>query len=254
MANYKTHAGGAGVVGLVFVGASYYFGVPFTWQTAGMLLATTWLGGILPDMDHDTSQSLVEIIGILSTVLPLLLFIPNPDAVLVVVIPAHVVLHMLLRGVPYLKKATGPWAMVRVVIVALGIGLVFIWLRRPEEFKRLALTILAANVLIQIILPIFKEITVHRGLFHTIPAMIAAGAGLYLILEGEYRLWAAMGLTLGGLTHLTLDEIFAVDWSGKRLKKSFGTALCVWQRDQPLASAALWTLCAALIIRGVGWG
>ncbi|MBU0551889.1 metal-dependent hydrolase [Myxococcota bacterium] len=254
MANFKTHVGGAGLVGLAYVGVSVYAGVPFTWNVAGLLLATTWLGGILPDMDHDTSQSLVEIIGIISSTLPLLLFLPNADAVLAVVIPAHIVLHLVLRQVPYLEKATGPWAMARVVIVALAIGLVFIWLRRPEEFKRLSLTVLAAVVLIQIALPIFKEITVHRGLFHTIPAMIAAGAGLYLVLDGEYRLWAAGGLTLGGLTHLTLDEIFAVDWSNQRLKKSFGTALSVWQPDQPLGSAALWVLCAALIVRGIGWG
>lgn len=78
---------------------------------------------------------------------------------------------------------------------------------------------------------IFKKYTVHRGMWHSIPAAAIAGLVTFLVCmcpEYEIRLFKAAAVVLGFLSHLVLDEIYAVDLSGKsmpRLKKSFGTAL-----------------------------
>jgi membrane-bound metal-dependent hydrolase YbcI (DUF457 family) len=68
---------------------------------------------------------------------------------------------------------------------------------------------------------IFKGWTSHRGMFHSLPAMCIAGLCVYLLDReaSEWtRLFLAGGVMLGFLSHLVLDEIYAVDFSGARLK------------------------------------
>src|SRR6185436_8927691 len=79
----------------------------------------------------------------------------------------------------------------------------------------------------------FKRYTVHRGMWHSIPAMFTASLLAFLLYSTEniyLRLFVAGGVTLGFFSHLLLDEIWAVGfgWTGPRLKKSFGTALKCW--------------------------
>ena len=64
---------------------------------------------------------------------------------------------------------------------------------------------------------VFKHLTVHRGMFHSIPAMLIAGEAVYLAHdcpEQFGRLTLAGGIMLGFLSHLVLDEIYAVDMNG----------------------------------------
>ena len=77
---------------------------------------------------------------------------------------------------------------------------------------------------------IFKKYTVHRGMWHSIPAAVIAGLFMYLVCMTEdvgIRLFKSWAVVLGFLSHLLLDEVYAVDWQGKkiRVKKSFGTAM-----------------------------
>lgn len=77
---------------------------------------------------------------------------------------------------------------------------------------------------------VFKELTVHRGMFHSVPAMLIAGLCVYLAYHSPdrgIRLLLACGVMAGFLSHLVLDEIYSVDWRGVRpkLKSSAGTAL-----------------------------
>jgi membrane-bound metal-dependent hydrolase YbcI (DUF457 family) len=91
--------------------------------------------------------------------------------------------------------------------------------------------LVAAYVLIRYGLAwVLKQITVHRGMFHSVPAMLIAGLIVYL----EYgspnravRVLLAGGTMLGFLSHLVLDEIYSVDFNGVRLKlkSSAGSAL-----------------------------
>lgn len=77
----------------------------------------------------------------------------------------------------------------------------------------------------------FIRLTVHRGVFHSILAILFFGL---LTVNISYHLWGSSILaswmsgcfiSMGYLVHLCLDEMYSVDLMSKRLKKSFGTAL-----------------------------
>ena len=81
--------------------------------------------------------------------------------------------------------------------------------------------------------PLLKMLTVHRGMFHSLPACLIAGELTYLICESEtvpMRLFKAGAVMAGFMSHLLLDEIWSVDLRGgiPRLKSSFGTAIKFW--------------------------
>ncbi|MBM4069091.1 MAG: metal-dependent hydrolase [Planctomycetes bacterium] len=81
---------------------------------------------------------------------------------------------------------------------------------------------------------LMRKMTVHRGMFHSIPAMLIAGLTVFLIylhLEGRLRLFLAGAVVAGYLSHLILDEICAVDFQGGRIKKPFGTALKLFSQN-----------------------
>jgi len=80
--------------------------------------------------------------------------------------------------------------------------------------------------------------TVHRGMFHSLPAALIVGLIVFLLCSGSHhelpvRYYKAGGAMLGYLSHLVLDEIYSVQIRrGRlRLKKSFGTALKFWGRS-----------------------
>jgi hypothetical protein len=83
---------------------------------------------------------------------------------------------------------------------------------------------------------VIRKYTVHRGMFHSIPAGLIF-AGLAFMLSGaaplDIRCYKAGGVLAGFMSHLVLDEIYAVEWKGGawRFKKSFGTALKFWGDD-----------------------
>lgn len=78
-----------------------------------------------------------------------------------------------------------------------------------------------------------KRYTVHRGMFHSLPAALIFGEVAFLICHCEdmnLRLYKAAAVVLGFMSHLVLDEIWSISFRGgvPRLKKSFGTAMKVW--------------------------
>jgi hypothetical protein len=73
-----------------------------------------------------------------------------------------------------------------------------------------------------------KRFTVHRGMFHSLPAAVIFGQVAFLLASGDdwrLRAFKAGGVVLGCLSHLVLDEIYSIQWSRGRLKSSFGTAV-----------------------------
>ena len=78
--------------------------------------------------------------------------------------------------------------------------------------------------------------TVHRGMFHSLPAA-ATFTGVAFLLSSPSGLqlayFKAGGVFLGVMSHLVLDEIYAVEWTGGRwrFKKSFGTAMKLWGKS-----------------------
>jgi membrane-bound metal-dependent hydrolase YbcI (DUF457 family) len=77
-----------------------------------------------------------------------------------------------------------------------------------------------------------RRISVHRGMFHSLPAMVISGLLVYLMYDNRAALQSTryvlgVGVMLGFLSHLILDEIYSVDINGLRfkLKTSAGSAL-----------------------------
>lgn len=93
----------------------------------------------------------------------------------------------------------------------------------------------------------FKQLTVHRGMFHSIPAaVIAAEIGFlaHSCPEAGGAWVLGGGVLLGFLSHLVLDEIYSVDSMG-RAKKSAGTAL-KFLSNNLWANLATYTILAGL--------
>ena len=98
---------------------------------------------------------------------------------------------------------------------------------------------------------VFKRYTVHRGMFHSIPGMLIAGLGVFLVYntsEELVRWFVAGGVMVGFLSHLVLDELCSVDFMGARIRlnKFAGSALKFW------SPSALATFIAYLLLFGLG--
>lgn len=82
---------------------------------------------------------------------------------------------------------------------------------------------------------LFKRATVHRGIFHSVPAIVIFGCACFLFAgrraeDVTYQIAVGLTAAVGYLTHLALDELWSVDFEGRtiRVKKSLGTALKPW--------------------------
>ncbi len=77
-----------------------------------------------------------------------------------------------------------------------------------------------------------RKFTVHRGIFHSIPALAIAGELAYYICAHEnpwMRVFNAVAVMIGFGSHLILDEIWSIEFRhGFHLKSSFGTAIKFW--------------------------
>lgn len=68
---------------------------------------------------------------------------------------------------------------------------------------------------------LFKRFTVHRGMFHSIPAMLIAGLAMFLVYDApvlSQRAFIAVGTMIGFFSHLVLDEAYSVDFRGLTIK------------------------------------
>ena len=79
---------------------------------------------------------------------------------------------------------------------------------------------------------LLAKVAVHRGMFHSIPALLIAAEAAYLGYKHEsmaVKLLMGSGVALGFLSHLVLDEMYSVEWTGIRLKlnKAAGSAMKV---------------------------
>ena len=80
---------------------------------------------------------------------------------------------------------------------------------------------------------LLRHCTVHRGMFHSLPAALIATELTYLICGYDseapsHRLFNACAVLLGFMSHLVLDEIWSIDFRHAKLKSSFGTAMKLW--------------------------
>jgi len=126
-----------------------------------------------------------------------------------------------------------------------GQGKMLLW-------QLMACAVAGGVIMHYIVLNLFCRITVHRGLFHSVPAALLAG--LAMIVLGQqlmgwplHFIWLAAGFVTGSyLLHLLLDEMFSVNLMDSTLKQSFGTALTLFST----ASWPAYLLLYAAVITG----
>lgn len=97
-----------------------------------------------------------------------------------------------------------------------------------------------------------KKSTVHRGMFHSLPAAIIAGLLAFLVChspDSGARLFLSLAVFSGYLSHLLLDEFYSIrrTSSGWQFKRSFGTAVKL-QGNHGASNAATY---GSLLLLGV---
>ena len=111
------------------------------------------------------------------------------------------------------------------------VGRVLQWLHLPADREMVMLGMVVLYVVIRYGLSkVIPHFSVHRGMFHSVPAMLIAAEMAYLSYPSDssrVKLLVGAGVALGFFSHLLLDEIYSVEISGVKvgLKKSSGTAI-----------------------------
>ena len=142
---------------------------------------------------------------------------------------------------------------IRELTSLLGATVPFVLVRRIAETGGGIDCVVAVGIVLYIAVRygggyLLRRLTVHRGMFHSLPAMVIAGLLTFLAYDAPnpgVRLLMATGVMVGFASHLMLDEWYSVSWSGfaPRLKKSAGTAV-KWASDNWAATVACYALLA----------
>jgi membrane-bound metal-dependent hydrolase YbcI (DUF457 family) len=134
-----------------------------------------------------------------------------------------------------------------------------------DRFQQLGLTheaMVLAGGLIYIairfgVAEIFRRYTVHRGMWHSLPAAAVAGLLAFLICSTEdfgLRVFRSAAVVLGFMSHLALDELYSIELRRGRLrtKKSFGTAMKLWTHRSLWANVS--TYAKLIILLALAFG
>jgi len=107
---------------------------------------------------------------------------------------------------------------------------------------------------------VVRRLTVHRGMFHSLPAAAIAAELAFVLSCGDMtaRLYKAGGVALGYCAHLLLDELYSVEWTRGRLhlKRTLGTALKIFDTHKLWPNLIAYTqlaLLSYLVIYEPGW-
>ncbi len=259
MANYQTHVSVGACSGLLSVGVSSFWLQYLGWDLLLLGVFFGFLGGMIPDIDHDRGFAVSIIGALLSTMLPVVSLAvwahDRGDWVtwsLAVVLPFHYLLHWSLPRMPWWGRARRASLkdILQSVLVAgiCAIPTLFIFPRLPFGYAKTLGVMVGIALGVQILIPLFKRITVHRGMLHSVPFTLLFAEIVFWFVQPfsmEVRLLLAGTAWTGALSHLLLDEIYSVDFDGKqlvRLKRSFGTAFKFWDSRYPVTSAFLYIL------------
>lgn len=83
----------------------------------------------------------------------------------------------------------------------------------------------------------FRRYTVHRGMWHSIPAALIACLFAFVVsscVDMNLRLFKTVAVFVGFMSHILLDEIWSIEFRRGRyvFKHSFGTALKFWGQNR----------------------
>lgn len=106
-------------------------------------------------------------------------------------------------------------------------------------------------------LELFRKMSKHRGMFHTIPVAIIWGIVVASLAQWFFDLNSLVSwvygfmVTWGYLVHLILDETYSVDLGNRRMKRSSGTAFkfgMFKNRNQKIHTAVIYAVIPLLLV------
>ncbi len=118
-----------------------------------------------------------------------------------------------------------------VLSLLLTIMMIFVKSSTYSIIEMFIMSVLVFSLIRYGLLEVFRKISKHRGMFHSIPVALIWGVGVAILMQLFFGLNSLVSwvygfmVTFGYLVHLTLDEIYSVDLGNRRVKKSLGTAL-----------------------------
>jgi LexA-binding, inner membrane-associated putative hydrolase len=221
MANFQGHITTSATLGIA-VGAFGVGYLHYDWGPVLLAAGLTTIGGMLPDLDSDSGIPVREMFGLGGVLVPLLLF--------------NRLQHLELTPEQLLVLLGGIYLGVRYGVAE-----------------------------------IFRRITVHRGMFHSVPAMLIAGLAIFLMHRPDHplgydhpimaeelrkRVYFATGTMIGFLSHLVLDELFAVNLMGviPRLNQFAGSALKLRSDSLPATLLTYAILCGLSYMAWISTG
>lgn len=100
---------------------------------------------------------------------------------------------------------------------------------------------------------VFHRFTVHRGSLHSVAAALMFAVVSVVLAhrsfnqEAEFAWFVGLFIFIGCLFHLLLDELYSVDFTGVRIKRSFGSAMKIVDLDRLLPSSLI------IFVTAVAW-
>lgn len=118
-----------------------------------------------------------------------------------------------------------------VLSLLITIMLIFINALTYSVIEMILMSVLVFSSIRYGLLELFRKISKHRGMFHSVPVALIWGILVAILMHYFFGLnslisWVyGVMISFGYLVHLTLDETYSVDLRNRRVKKSLGTAL-----------------------------
>ena len=132
-------------------------------------------------------------------------------------------------------------------------GLVMHWRSDLSLLALIVLWLAGYCFMRYVVFYVFTNMTVHRGVIHSVPYMAILGLGLtclsYYAVQLPLTTSWFYGLFLfgGAMVHLSLDELYSVNLSNMKMKRSSGTAMKFYKHDDKWWYLLLYTLLAILV-------
>ncbi len=137
----------------------------------------------------------------------------------------------------------------KIVFTTLGLLLAMLWVfATGTRLSIIELWVFGLLVFLFIRYPlwaVFHQFTVHRGSFHSVAAALMFGVLAVVLADHIFRVDSRLAwltgvfVMFGYILHLSMDEIYSVDFLGRRLKRSFGSALKLVDFDRLIPSALI---------------
>jgi len=228
MANFNTHVSVAflGSAGTALLAINKQL---INWPEAPWLIFLGTIGGLLPDIDSDNSKQ-VKVVFFLLAIMSTLTLLTEGS---------------ILQGIPSLLPSSK--AICHATEYEFS-SLLSDLSNQCLPYSLILITLSAFAFVRYILFSLFKSLTVHRGVFHSLLAaaffaFLTTCICYYFLKQEALSSWlSGMFVCIGFIIHLLLDELYSVDLSNSKIKRSFGTAFKLYGY-QSIFSSLLMLLC-----------